>query len=34
MGIITDFDFDEIRQGKYVVGGIRQAGKPVICEFN
>ena len=34
MGIITDFDFDKMRQRKFAVGGIRHAGKPVICQFN
>ena len=31
MGIITDFDFDGIRQGMFVPEWIRQAGKRVIC---
>ena len=31
MGIVKDFDLDGIRQGMFVLEGIRQAGKHVIC---
>ena len=31
MGIITECHLDGKRQGMFVLDGIRQAGKPVIC---
>ena len=31
MGIIKEFHLDGRRQGMFVLDGIRQAGKPVIC---
>ena len=31
MGIITEFHRDGRRQGMFVLDGIRQAGRPVIC---
>ena len=31
LGTIMDFDLDGTRQGTSVLGGICQAGKPVIC---
>ena len=34
LGNITEFHFDGRRQGMFVLNGIRQAGKTVICYFN
>ena len=31
MGIITECDLDGTRRGMFVLDGIRQAGKHVIC---
>ena len=33
MGNITDLDLDGIRRGLFVLDGIREAGKPLICYF-